>query len=119
MVSSGGGGNSSGTNPICTHCGSTKSPLWRRGLNSEILCNACGLYWKHHGTYRPLSLKAAADRKEASPRAKSPVDPTTLPAKRESTLRRLKSALAASSGATSDGSIARKKVTLLLPHDPN
>ena len=29
----------------------------------EVLCNACGLYWKHHNTYRPLALKAAADRK--------------------------------------------------------
>lgn len=42
----------------CTHCGSVKSPLWRRGIHSEILCNACGLYWKHHGIYRPLSLAA-------------------------------------------------------------
>ena len=49
--------------PICTHCQSTKSPLWRRGSRQEVLCNACGLYWKHHGTYRPLSLKIAADRK--------------------------------------------------------
>lgn len=31
----------------------------------EVLCNACGLYWKHHSTYRPLALKAAADRKSS------------------------------------------------------
>lgn len=49
--------------PVCAHCQSTKSPLWRRGANMEVLCNACGLYWKHHNTYRPLALKAAADRK--------------------------------------------------------
>lgn len=49
--------------PVCAHCQSTKSPLWRRGANMEALCNACGLYWKHHNTYRPLALKAAADRK--------------------------------------------------------
>ena len=49
--------------PVCAHCKSTKSPLWRRGANMEVLCNACGLYWKHHNTYRPLALKAAADRK--------------------------------------------------------
>lgn len=49
--------------PICAHCQSTKSPLWRRGANMEVLCNACGLYWKHHNAYRPLSLKYAADRK--------------------------------------------------------
>lgn len=49
--------------PVCAHCQSVKSPLWRRGANMEVLCNACGLYWKHHNTYRPLALKAAADRK--------------------------------------------------------
>ena len=49
--------------PVCAHCQSTKSPLWRRGANSEVLCNACGLYWKHHNAYRPLALKFAADRK--------------------------------------------------------
>lgn len=49
--------------PVCAHCQSTKSPLWRRGANMEVLCNACGLYWKHHNTYRPLALKAAAERK--------------------------------------------------------
>lgn len=51
--------------PICAHCQSTKSPLWRRGANMEVLCNACGLYWKHHNTYRPLALKVAADRKSS------------------------------------------------------
>lgn len=51
--------------PVCAHCQSTKSPLWRRGANMEVLCNACGLYWKHHSAYRPLALKAAADRKNS------------------------------------------------------
>lgn len=57
-----------GTVTICTHCGSTKSPLWRRGIHSEILCNACGLYWKHHGTYRPLEMVKAlgSERKDSS-----------------------------------------------------
>jgi hypothetical protein len=71
-----------------------------------MLCNACGLYWKHHGTYRPLSLKVAADKKE-TPRTKSPVD-LSLPAKRDSNLRRLKSAL--SSGISGAESTVRKKV---------
>lgn len=90
-----------GSNPICTHCSSTKSPLWRRGVHAEILCNACGLYWKHHGSYRPLTLKAAAERKE--PRHTDAI--SAGPGKRESNLRRLKSAL----GEMVGGSASRRK----------
>lgn len=53
---------------VCSHCGSKKSPLWRRGLHSELLCNACGLYWKHHGVYRPMNkINGSAD----APRSRS------------------------------------------------
>jgi hypothetical protein len=27
--------------PICSHCGSVTTPLWRRGPDDELLCNAC------------------------------------------------------------------------------
>lgn len=37
----------------CAHCKSFKSPLWRRGEHGEMLCNACGLYWRNHRTMRP------------------------------------------------------------------
>ncbi|KDR76623.1 hypothetical protein GALMADRAFT_452321 [Galerina marginata CBS 339.88] len=35
------------------NCGVTSTPLWRRGLNDELLCNACGLYCKLHKRPRP------------------------------------------------------------------
>lgn len=103
---------STGPNPICTHCGSTKSPLWRRGVHSEILCNACGLYWKHHGTYRPLALKVAADKKEP----RKPLDVLSMPMKRERgsdavNLRRLKAALGERSFASASFASAKKKVS--------
>lgn len=31
--------------PSCTHCGATKTSVWRKGADPESLyCNACGLY---------------------------------------------------------------------------
>ncbi|THV00280.1 glucocorticoid receptor-like (DNA-binding domain) [Dendrothele bispora CBS 962.96] len=41
----------------CMNCGVTQTPLWRRGLNDELNCNACGLYFKQHHRQRPLSIR--------------------------------------------------------------
>ncbi|KAG1239452.1 hypothetical protein G6F68_018623 [Rhizopus microsporus] len=31
---------------VCTDCGTTESPEWRKGPNGpKTLCNACGLRW--------------------------------------------------------------------------
>ncbi|CAI8507824.1 unnamed protein product [Hanseniaspora opuntiae] len=41
----------------CSNCGTEKTPLWRRSVSGDPLCNACGLFYKLHGVNRPLSLK--------------------------------------------------------------
>jgi len=49
----------------CEHCSTKSSPIWRRGMNGELLCNACGLYWKHNGIYRPLMATFNRKSKQA------------------------------------------------------
>jgi hypothetical protein len=43
-----------GENAVCVNCHTSKTPMWRRALNSDLLCNACGLYQKTHGMYGNL-----------------------------------------------------------------
>lgn len=43
--------------PICSNCGTTDTPLWRRNHNTLLLCNACGLYLKIHKKQRPMQLR--------------------------------------------------------------
>ncbi|KNE65645.1 hypothetical protein AMAG_09627 [Allomyces macrogynus ATCC 38327] len=59
-------------NPVCAHCGITKTPLWRRGDNDEMLCNACGLYFRQHKRARPRALHATSAAKLASAPATPP-----------------------------------------------
>ncbi|KAJ3374338.1 hypothetical protein GGF31_007858 [Allomyces arbusculus] len=54
-------------NPVCAHCGITKTPLWRRGDNDEMLCNA----YRQHKRARPRALHATSAAKLAS----APVTP--------------------------------------------
>ncbi|KAI4243902.1 MAG: hypothetical protein L6R40_003284 [Gallowayella cf. fulva] len=43
--------------PVCQNCSTSTTPLWRRDEYGSVLCNACGLFLKLHGSPRPISLK--------------------------------------------------------------
>lgn len=45
------------TNQTCINCATSSTPLWRRDETGRPICNACGLYYKLHGTHRPVTLK--------------------------------------------------------------
>ncbi|KAJ1803546.1 GATA type transcriptional activator of nitrogen-regulated proteins [Coemansia sp. RSA 2598] len=49
-----------GMTPRCYNCCAEQTPLWRRDPEDNIICNACGLYYKLHGKPRPVSMKRAA-----------------------------------------------------------
>lgn len=55
----------------CFNCHTLKTPLWRKDPSGETLCNACGLFYKLHGTTRPLSLKTDVIKKRSSRRPSS------------------------------------------------
>lgn len=41
----------------CSNCQTTTTTLWRRNVNGEPVCNACGLYFKLHNVNRPLAMR--------------------------------------------------------------
>ena len=50
----------SSINQECFNCKATETPLWRRSLDGNHLCNACGLYFKTHSSHRPVDWKATS-----------------------------------------------------------
>ncbi|TIB71868.1 hypothetical protein E3Q22_03037 [Wallemia mellicola] len=53
--------------PSCSNCGALSTPLWRRSSEDQLLCNACGLYFKLHKSHRPKSLKSTRSSAHAHP----------------------------------------------------
>ncbi|KAI7865965.1 hypothetical protein BDF14DRAFT_1819743 [Spinellus fusiger] len=49
---------------LCTNCGTTTTPLWRRAPNGDTICNACGLYLKARNTFRPVTMKKTTAKKD-------------------------------------------------------
>ena len=46
-----------GKERVCTHCGTTETPFWRRdNVTDNYLCNACGLYLAKNHEPRPLNF---------------------------------------------------------------
>lgn len=39
----------------CVNCNTKTTPLWRKNDKGDLLCNACGLFFKLHGSLRPLN----------------------------------------------------------------
>uniref|UniRef100_A0A182Q096 GATA-type domain-containing protein n=1 Tax=Anopheles farauti TaxID=69004 RepID=A0A182Q096_9DIPT len=49
--------NSQQKDMSCTNCGTTTTTIWRRNIRGEMVCNACGLYFKLHGVNRPHTMR--------------------------------------------------------------
>ncbi|KAF9581764.1 hypothetical protein BGW38_001103 [Lunasporangiospora selenospora] len=67
---------SSQTKKKCAYCGSTKTPMWRRGPDGpHTLCNACGVKWRNGKLeYTKARIHSSETAKEDSlpPRSPSP-----------------------------------------------
>ncbi|KAG2502157.1 hypothetical protein HYH03_000644 [Edaphochlamys debaryana] len=65
---------------LCSNCGTTTTPLWRKDRETgATMCNACGIYKQTHGVHRPTtgrgqSPAASGGRRTAALRT-APVPP--------------------------------------------
>lgn len=58
---------------LCSNCGTTRTPLWRRSPQGATICNACGLYLKARNASRPTGLKKPPNVvQESAPRTSTP-----------------------------------------------
>ncbi|KAL9594768.1 MAG: hypothetical protein Q9179_005249 [Wetmoreana sp. 5 TL-2023] len=65
--------------PVCQNCTTSTTPLWRRDEYGAVLCNACGLFLKLHGTPRPISLKTDVIKSRNRVRTSIPGQKRKLP----------------------------------------
>ncbi|KAK5688537.1 GATA type transcriptional activator of nitrogen-regulated proteins [Elasticomyces elasticus] len=66
---------------LCSNCGTTKTPLWRRSPAGATICNACGLYYKARNQMRPVGLKrggAASSQETGGQAGDLSTSPTSL-----------------------------------------
>ncbi|KAK4315899.1 hypothetical protein Pmani_012897 [Petrolisthes manimaculis] len=69
----------------CSNCYTNNTKLWRRNEKGQIVCNACGLYFKLHGVNRPSHLfRLAPMTRRRNPKKKKescvPCIPVTIAA---------------------------------------
>ncbi|KAE8742032.1 hypothetical protein FOCC_FOCC012408 [Frankliniella occidentalis] len=71
----------------CTNCGTMTTTIWRRNPLGEMVCNACGLYYKLHGVNRPVTMRRDTihtrrrrPKGEKSPRHRSKNKPSPVSA---------------------------------------
>ena len=57
---------------LCTNCHTVTTPLWRKTNEGNVLCNACGLFYKLHGILRPLNALSTMSQKRPTPRSRAP-----------------------------------------------
>ncbi|KAI4745018.1 hypothetical protein E4T50_04637 [Aureobasidium sp. EXF-12298] len=72
-----------GAGQVCSNCGTTRTPLWRRSPAGDTICNACGLYLKARNQMRPVNLKRGAQASPAGQQQQQD-QPTTASGNRKS-----------------------------------
>lgn len=64
---------------VCENCGTTSTPLWRKDKQTGMMmCNACGIFFKHHQMHRPVELMTQPPRSHQQLLAPCPVAASLL-----------------------------------------